>query len=166
MVTDENSGCLDRLRAHQHKITVQGSNGRSKHIKCSKDRYLLGQKTTCQFSGQSPLSSYKTTLKQQLKGDKWDVGLRHVSVADRRRAEVICSEIKQDTAEETLPLIMFDSWVLIVDFIFVSTREKIAVSLLTIRLRGLRETTLLQWYLWWVWRLFWGESTCTTAWLF
>ena len=57
---------------------------------------------------------------------------------------MICSEIKQDTVEETLPLIMFDSWVLIVGFIFVSTREKIAVSLLTIRLCGLRETTLLQ----------------------
>ena len=57
---------------------------------------------------------------------------------------MICSEIKQDTVEETLTLIMFDSWVLIVGFIFVSTREKIAVSLLTIRLCGLRETTLLQ----------------------
>ena len=57
---------------------------------------------------------------------------------------MICSEIKQDTVEETLTLIMFNSWVLIVGFIFVSTREKIAVSLLTIRLRGLRETTLLQ----------------------
>ena len=57
---------------------------------------------------------------------------------------MICSEIKQDTVEETLTLIMFDSWVLIVGFIFVSTREKIALSLLTIRFRGLRETTLLQ----------------------
>ena len=57
---------------------------------------------------------------------------------------MICSGKKQGTVEETLTLIMFDSWVLIVGFIFVSTREKIAVSLLTIRLCGLRETTLLQ----------------------
>jgi len=32
--------------------------------------YLLGQNTTCDFSGQSPLTSYKTTLKQQLNGEK------------------------------------------------------------------------------------------------
>ena len=34
-------------------------------MKGSKERYLLGQNTTCEFSGQSPLSSYKMTLKQQ-----------------------------------------------------------------------------------------------------
>ena len=32
---------------------------RSKHIKGSKERYLLGQNTTRELSGQSPLSSYK-----------------------------------------------------------------------------------------------------------
>ena len=35
-----------------------------------KERYLLGQNTTSKFSGQSSLSSYKTTLKQQLNGEK------------------------------------------------------------------------------------------------
>ena len=35
---------------------------RSKHIK--------GSKELCKFSGKSPLSSYKTTLKQQLNGEK------------------------------------------------------------------------------------------------
>ena len=43
---------------------------RSKHVKGLKARYLLGQNTTCEFSGYSPLSSYKTTLKQQLNGEK------------------------------------------------------------------------------------------------
>ena len=42
----------------------------SKHTEGSKERYLLGQNTTREFSGQSPLSSYKTTLKQQLNGGK------------------------------------------------------------------------------------------------
>ena len=44
-------------------------------IKSSKERYLLGQNTTSEFSGYSPLLSYKTTLKQQLNGEndeKWD----------------------------------------------------------------------------------------------
>ena len=38
---------------------------RTKHIKGSKERYLLGQNTTCKNLGYSPLSNYKTTLKQQ-----------------------------------------------------------------------------------------------------
>ena len=48
---------------------------RSKQIKGSNELYLSGQNTTCK----SPLSSYKTTLKQQLNGEKWDVELRHLS---------------------------------------------------------------------------------------
>ena len=35
----------------------------------SKDCYLLGQNTTCTFSGYSPLWSFKTTLKQQLNSE-------------------------------------------------------------------------------------------------
>ena len=31
----------------------------SKHINSSKERYLLGQNITCEFSGQSPLTSHK-----------------------------------------------------------------------------------------------------------
>ena len=38
--------------------------------KGSQVRCLLGQNTTCEFSGQSPLSGYKMTLKQQLNGEK------------------------------------------------------------------------------------------------
>ena len=34
-------------------------NTSSKHMKGSKERYLLGQNTTCEFSGSSPLSGYK-----------------------------------------------------------------------------------------------------------
>ena len=45
-----------------------------KHIKGEKERYLLWQNTTCEFSGDTLLSSYKTTVKQQLNGEKWDVG--------------------------------------------------------------------------------------------
>ena len=37
----------------------------------SKERYLLGQDKTSKSSGKSPLSSYKTALKQQLNGQKW-----------------------------------------------------------------------------------------------
>jgi len=44
---------------------------KSKHIKASKERYILGQNTTCKFSGQSLLSRYKMTLKQQFNGEKW-----------------------------------------------------------------------------------------------
>ena len=36
----------------------------------NKKRYLLGQNTTCQMSGLSSLLSCKTTLKQQLNGQK------------------------------------------------------------------------------------------------
>jgi len=40
-------------------------------MKGSKERYLLGQNTTCEFSTlKSPLSSYKTTLEQQLNSEK------------------------------------------------------------------------------------------------
>jgi len=39
-------------------------------MKDSQERYLLGQYTTCEFSGLSPLLSYKTTLKQRLNGEK------------------------------------------------------------------------------------------------
>ena len=42
----------------------------NKHIKGSKERYLLGQNTTCEFSGFSPLSSYKNDIRQQLNGEK------------------------------------------------------------------------------------------------
>ena len=43
---------------------------RSKHMKVQKNAaYLLGRRhTVCKFSGNSPLSSYKTTLKHQLNG--------------------------------------------------------------------------------------------------
>ena len=43
---------------------------RLKHIKGPTEHYLLGQNTTCELSGQSPLSSYKTALKQQLNSEK------------------------------------------------------------------------------------------------
>ena len=33
----------------------------------------------CKLSGQSPLSSYKTSLKQELNGEKRDLEIRHVS---------------------------------------------------------------------------------------
>ena len=39
-------------------------------MKVSKECYLVGQNTTCKFWGWSPLSGYKTTLKQQLNGEK------------------------------------------------------------------------------------------------
>ena len=42
----------------------------TKHTKGSKECYLLGQYITCKFSRQSPLSSYKTTFKQQLNDEK------------------------------------------------------------------------------------------------
>ena len=48
---------------------------RSKPIKGSKDRCFSAQSITCKFSGLCPWSSYKTTLKQQLNGEKWDVEL-------------------------------------------------------------------------------------------
>ena len=41
-----------------------------KHIKGSKQWYFLEQDSTCKFSGQFLLSRYKTTLKQQLNGEK------------------------------------------------------------------------------------------------
>ena len=40
----------------------------SRHIKGSKERYLLGQ-SNLQIFGVTPLSSYKTILKQQLNGE-------------------------------------------------------------------------------------------------
>ena len=43
-------------------------------MKGSKERCLLGQSAACEFSGQAPVSSYKTTLKEELNGEKWDVG--------------------------------------------------------------------------------------------
>ena len=49
--------------------TYNRDDTRSKQVKGSKERYLLGQNTTCRFSTWSPLSSYKTTLKQQLNGE-------------------------------------------------------------------------------------------------
>ena len=43
----------------------------SQHIKGLKQRYLLGQNTTCaNYAGNLLSSSYKTTLKQQLNGEK------------------------------------------------------------------------------------------------
>ena len=47
-----------------------GTGKRSKHIKCSEERYLLGQNTTCEFLGYSHLSSYKTTLNEEVNGEK------------------------------------------------------------------------------------------------
>ena len=48
---------------------------RSKHIKGSKGCYPVGWNTICKFWGQSPLSSYKTTLKQQLnRKEDWNKG--------------------------------------------------------------------------------------------
>ena len=44
---------------------------RSKDMKGCKECCLLGWNTTCTFFGKSPLSSYKTTLKQKLNGEKW-----------------------------------------------------------------------------------------------
>ena len=43
---------------------------KSKHIKGSKERCLSGQKHSLQIFGVTTLSSYKTTLKQQLNGEK------------------------------------------------------------------------------------------------
>ena len=48
-------------------------------LKGEKERYLLGQNTTLDFLGKFPLSSYKTTLKQHLNGEKWDLELGHLS---------------------------------------------------------------------------------------
>ena len=49
---------------------------RSRHMKGSTECYLLGQNTIREFPGWSPLSSYKTTLKQELnsknKYEKWN----------------------------------------------------------------------------------------------
>ena len=42
----------------------------SKHIKGSKELYLLGLKHSLQIFWVIPLSSYKTTLKEQLNGEK------------------------------------------------------------------------------------------------
>ena len=69
-------------------------NMRSKHMDCwleyeirthekLKKMLLIRKKKTnkqktCIFLGQSPLSSYKMTLKQQLNGDKWDAELGHI----------------------------------------------------------------------------------------
>ena len=50
----------------------------TKHIKGSRERYLLVQTTTCEFSGYSPLSNYETTLEQQLNGEQRDVKLNMV----------------------------------------------------------------------------------------
>ena len=57
---------------HRNNITKElvQKQIRSKHIKGSKECRLLEQNTTCKFSGQSALSSYKMTLKQQLNGEK------------------------------------------------------------------------------------------------
>ena len=55
-----------------NEIHIVDPNG----IKGSKQRYLLGHNAACKFSGWSPLSSNKTTLKQQLNGEKWDVEIR------------------------------------------------------------------------------------------
>ena len=41
-----------------------------KHTNGSKEHYLLGQNTSYKCLGYSPLSSYKTTLKQELNGKK------------------------------------------------------------------------------------------------
>ena len=43
---------------------------RSKQMKGSEQRHLLEQNATCELSGESPLSSYKTTVKQQINGEK------------------------------------------------------------------------------------------------
>ena len=54
------------------KFLVQGQTitAGSKHIKGSKESCLLEQDKTSNSSGLSPLSGYKTTLKQQLNGQK------------------------------------------------------------------------------------------------
>ena len=53
------------------------SKTRSKHITDLQDRCLWGRNTTCEFSGQSPLSSYRTTPKQQLIGEnRWKMRWR------------------------------------------------------------------------------------------
>ena len=43
---------------------------KSKHIKGSKERFLLGQKHNLQIVGVIPFIKLKTTLKQQLNGEK------------------------------------------------------------------------------------------------
>ena len=62
MVTHENSGCLDRLRTQKHKITAQGSNVRSKHIKCL---FFLNQKQQQQQQQQQQTTT--TTTNKQTK---------------------------------------------------------------------------------------------------
>ena len=51
----------------------------SKHIKDSKERYLLGQTQHANFRGNPFFHSYKPTLKQQLNSEKWDVELKQLS---------------------------------------------------------------------------------------
>ena len=51
--------------------------GLAEDVKGSKERCLLGQNTTWEFLGWPPLSSYKTTLKQQLNSEKrWKMSWR------------------------------------------------------------------------------------------
>ena len=58
------------------KVTTAKDDMNTWNLKGSKERYLLGQKT-CEFSEYSPLSGYKTTLKQQLNSEKrWEMRWR------------------------------------------------------------------------------------------
>ena len=54
----------------------------SKHIKGSKERYLLGQDKTSKFGGKSLLSSYKMTIKSEMvkNYEKLSEKLKHLSV--------------------------------------------------------------------------------------
>ena len=65
-----NERSVDRMKTDEGSVDRVWTDGGSwsKHIKGSKECCFLGQNTTCKFS--SYLSSYKTTLKQQLDGEK------------------------------------------------------------------------------------------------
>jgi len=75
-----NNGNLQEKLGIQQELTppkwskndCQHPKTRSKHVKGSKECYLLGQNTRRKSSGQSLLSSYKTTLKQQLNSEQWE----------------------------------------------------------------------------------------------
>ena len=65
--SSQNFICMDFMFCSitgNNEIHIVDPNG----IKGSKQRYLLGHNAACKFSGWSPLSSNKTTLKQQLNG--------------------------------------------------------------------------------------------------
>jgi len=88
------------------KFLIQGKtiSAGSKHINGSKERYLLEQDKTSNSLGLSPLSNYKTTLKQQLNGQKrWKMKWKaKLSPLMRDILKIFLTKTKQTNKKEKM----------------------------------------------------------------